>query len=420
MQTEVDQNRWWMFCLSIVMFDSLFQYFLANLAGFTLPINALLPLLVVVGIYRFGAALVFPPMSTMIPVAILLSGCLVGVAVVPESGMRNLFEMGTALSALIIGYQAFRTGAYSNRSDSLVRWFLMIGLIYSAVCTVAILKLVPGLLPVHYSVGLREGVLVSRAEITTDQNFQIYYLFTSAFVLAAPFKIWRTLFAIAALLGAFFVVAKLQTRSGAILLAMAITMSVFASLRLKAGGKAKLVIIPSLLLVLAYFGLDLVKSQGSELITRFQEKEYETLYSRLFAAVFFFDKLTDLEYWMPQGNAGYMARYGGLPHFTPAGFLLEGGILAVVGSFFAFYFPIFRLGTRYVLGRLNLVSCIAFVGGLVAIVASLSLNALFFEHMWLWGGAVLGALVRQFDSASANRSVVDESLYNIKPKLLQV
>lgn len=417
MQAGLAQNRLWMWSLAVVMFDSLFQYFLVNFAGLTLPINAVLPLLLAIGLYRFGLAGVFPGVGAMVPVTILLVGCMIGVVIVPEFGFRKLFEMATALSALIIGYQAFRTAA---SADKLVRWFLVIGLIYSVVCSVAILKLVPSLLPVYYAVGLREGELVSRAEITVDQNFQIYYLFVSAFALAVPLRLVRTGLILVACVGAYFVVAKLQTRSGTILLSMAVAMSILIPLRTHAGGKLKLLVIPCVLLLLGYFGMDLIKSQGSELITRFQEKEYETLYSRLFAATFFLDKLADMEYWLPQGNAAYMTRYGGLPHFTPAGFLLEGGILAVAGCLFAFYVPVLRLGFRYALGRLDQIASIAFVGGAVAMVASLSLNALFFEHMWLWGGAVLGSLARSFTSQSDLEALPADLLHASKPKLLQV
>lgn len=414
MLADVRENRWWMLCVSAVMFDSMVQYFLVNFVGVALPVNALLPVLLVVALYRFGVAAIIPGLNSLISIAVLLFGCLVGVVVVPELGYRKLFEIGTALSALIIGYNAFRT---APSGGSLANWFLAIGFVYSAVCSVAIMKLLPSLLPVYYVVGLREGELVTRAEITIDQNFQVYYLFVCAFALAVPIRLLRTSLALVACVGAYFTVAKLQTRSGTILLSLAIVMSLLVSIRLSSGGKAKLLFIPLLFLMVGYFGIDLIKSQGSELISRFQEKEYETFYSRLFAADFFIEKLMDPNYWIPQGNAAYMAKYGGLPHFTPAGFLLEGGILAVIGSLFVFYLPLVRLVIRYLQFRLDLVANIAMVGGVVAMAASLSLNALFFEHMWLWGGAVIGALARQI---SGDQASIHEAVQVNKPKLLQV
>src|SRR3990167_5022640 len=417
MLADARENRWWMLCVSTVMFDSMVQYFLVNFVGVALPVNALLPVLLVVALYRFGVAAIIPGLNSLIPIAVLLFGCLVGVVVVPELGYRKLFEIGTALSALIIGYNAFRT---VSSDDTLANWFLAIGFIYSAVCSVAIMKLLPSLLPVYYVVGLREGELVTRAEITIDQNFQIYYLFVCAFALAAPIRFWRTSLALLACVGAYFTVAKLQTRSGTILLSLAIAMSLLISMRSNSGGKVKLLFIPLIVLIVGYFGVDLIKSQGSELISRFQEKEYETFYSRLFAASFFIEKLMDPSYWIPQGNAAYMAKYGGLPHFTPAGFLLEGGILAVIGSLFVFYLPLLRLVVRNLKFRLDLVANIALVGGVVSLAASLSLNALLFEHMWLWGGAVLGVLVRQISGSQANVRDVPAAAQVSKPKLLQV
>ena len=91
MLADARENRWWMLCVSTVMFDSMVQYFLVNFVGVALPVNALLPVLLVVALYRFGVAAIIPGLNSLIPIAVLLFGCLVGVVVVPSLGYRKFF-----------------------------------------------------------------------------------------------------------------------------------------------------------------------------------------------------------------------------------------------------------------------------------------------------------------------------------------
>ena len=84
----------------------------------------------------------------------------------------------------------------------------------------------------------------------------------------------------------------------------------------------------------------------------------------------------------------------GVPHSTITAAYIEGGILGLVGWVLLMIVPLVALGRRWLRGVTDDIANIALCGGTASLITQLSLNAPLHEHIWLWAGAVIGALAR--------------------------
>jgi len=204
---------------------------------------------------------------------------------------------------------------------------------------------------------------------------------------------------------AFFVLAKLQTRSGILLIANIVFLSLLAPLRYSELGRKKILILPVVVFLLIIVSLDRFLDASQEITQRFSQQRYNTLYGRLYSAQYMFENLLNPEFWLPYGEGDFLKKTGNIPHFTPTAFYLQGGLLSIIAWVAIFMTPLFTLGKMFLKGKLDEIAIMFFIGAITSFVAQLSLNAPYFEQTWLWAGAAIGTIKRLQDKARSNSGV---------------
>lgn len=381
----------WLILFAIVVLDSLLTYFGRNFTGLILPVNALLPLWLIIMILHSGIRPAIPPVSSISWLSIAVLGFLIGIMIIPENTLSFLFQIATALIAFVIGVAAAR---WNSNETKVVKLFLTIGGLYVLVCTVALLKLVPSILPLIVDVGNYQGRVVARPSVTIDQNFQIFYVFIPALVLALKFKLKSGGLALFFTVCAIFVLAQLQTRSGIILIANVVFLSLLASIFYPQLGRRKVIVLPIVVFILIVINLEQILYSSQEIIQRFSQQEMVTLHGRLYSAQYLFVNLLNPEFWLPYGEADFVSKTGDVPHFTATAFYLHGGILSLMAWVSIFMLPLITLTRMFFKGKLDGIAIMFFIAAITSFIAQLSLNAPYFEQIWLWAGAAIGTIKR--------------------------
>ena len=175
-----------------------------------------------------------------------------------------------------------------------------------------------------------------------------------------------------------------------LLLAILIGLCLVVPLKYKQLGCTKTFVIPLLGVLLFMLNMERILEASTGLIERFSEHRYNTLHGRIYSAQYLLERLLDPKWWIPQGYSDFLSSSKNIPHFNPAAFYLEGGILALIAWFFIFATPLARLAGQFFRGRMDSLAVMIFSGALVVFAAQLSLNVPFQEQVWLWAGAVIG------------------------------
>ncbi len=380
----------WLILFCAVLLDSLVNYFVHNIAGHIIAINALLPFWFIIMIVKGGIKQATPPLSAAIWLTIAIFGFLSGINL--NSGFSLLTEMATASIAYAIGIGA---GRWNNNASDFVRIFLIIGGAYVLVCTIAILHLAPTIMPITNDIGNYQGNIIIRPSVTIDQNFQIFYIFLPALVLSIRFKLFVSGLAILFSILIYFIMAKLQTRSGMLLMTNLVLLSLIAPLLYPKLGRKKVIIIPLAAIILISINIDNILSISQEFVQRItQENRFDTLKGRIYSAQYMFDNLLNVDFWIPRGEGGFIKKTGNLPHFTPTSFYLQGGLIAIVAWVAIFMHPLISMTRFFLNKKLDSAAIMIYFGGITSFIAQLTLNATFFEQIWLWAGAVTGTINR--------------------------
>jgi O-antigen ligase len=271
--------------------------------------------------------------------------------------------------------------------------------------------------PIVNAVWSDNGVPVLRPEITTDQNFQIFYLFPIVLVLTLNFRLVRSSLVIAGMVGVLYILAKIQTRSGFIVFCGVALLALLAPLWTRSLGRGKTVMIPILLTVAFMLNHDLIMQVGDHLIARFTERTGAGLgkemgQDRLESSLFAIHHLLDPEWWIPRGSQEFVSRYGFLPHSTMTAVYLEGGIVGLLMWLTVFIFPLLALGWLLLKRRLDVLATLVLIGGVASVAIQMSLHVPFLKHTWLWAGAVLGSLIRMRSQAQRKHEVVSDEQAN--------
>ncbi len=394
----------WLLIQAVLLLDSMASYFLRNLAGVELPINAVVPLLSVLAMFIWGVRPAIPPLLPLLGFLLLSFAFLSGILFIDEfTFVGRGRTLVSAMTAFIVGYTVARNIV---SKDKFARMLLIVGLMYVVVCVIALTKVMPSFFPVINAIGYNNGELVIRPEVTIDQNFQIFYLFFLSALFLLPTSPIRIVFILLGAIGAAYVLTRLQTRSGVLLLIGSMALAWLAPLRMHNMGKGKIFVLPIILLILFIIGYQWVLYVAQGVITRFTDSAYDTtIYGRLHAIQFLLEKLADPNYWIPQGNSYYLRLTGNIPHSNPTAVYLEAGILGLVGWFMVVVAPLVRLSMWFYKKRLDALETMVWVSGVVVFMAQLSLNTPLFDHVWLWAGAVIGALERARQRHRASFSV---------------
>lgn len=391
-----------------VLLDSMFTYFANHWFGFLPPVNTLLIVILFIIVFTQGMHVILPPAHYF---AVLVAGFFAFLAGKVLTGQIDVYRIGEVVLSFVAFFIAFFAFRWSDHVETYAKVFLYVSLTYVAVCVVALLKILPGVFPVVNAVWSDNGVPVLRPEITTDQNFQIFYLFPIALLLALPFRFVRSGLAILGAIGALFVLAKIQTRSGFLVFCGVALLVLLAPLWTKNLGRGKTVIMPILLTVVLILNHDVIMQVGDHLIARFTERTGAGLGSqmgqdRLESSLFGMQHLLNPDWWIPRGSQEFINRYGFLPHSTMTAVYLEGGLVGLLVWLIIFVFPLLALGLLLIKRKLDSLATLVLIGGLASLAIQMSLYVPFLKHTWLWAGAALGTLIRVRSATPQKREAV--------------
>jgi O-antigen ligase len=386
----------------ILMLDSLINYFLGTFVA-RVPINLLVPLLLACSFLQRGPSHLLPPPSIMMTLAAFFTVCSIAILTAYGTTPHRLLELGSAATAFITGFALFRQ---TNDERAVARLFMLVALLYVVTCTVALLKIAPSLFPVKSGIWSLHGTLIERPEVTTDQNFQIFYLMPIVPLLALPFRPLRFAIVIAGFVGAAFVLAQLQTRSGMLVLISLAAFALLMPIRMKSLGRRKLLPLAMVSGIALLISVPLLYRFGGVLIERFTNTDYSTGLGRLHSFLYLFEKLLDPNYWIPRGNQEFLLRTGNVPHNNVTAFFLEGGLIGLVCWFLLMLVPLIKLWRTFWRRRLHHVGCMVLVMGIGMFVVQMSLNVPFVDQIWLWSGSAVGALSYQSFHRKQQRTLV--------------
>lgn len=402
---EVSAQRLGAVAVGWVLLDSMLTYFSNNWFGVIPPVNFLLTPVLLYIVVRYGVHAVVPPGYYPAALAAGLLSYIGGKILTGHDDVFSLGEVAISYVVFLIAYFAFR---WSRSVEPYGRVFLWVSMAYVAVCVAALSGRWPSLLPVVNAVWSDKGAAVLRPEITTDQNFQIFYLFPVLLVLALPYRTVRTAVAGVGAIGALYVLAEVQSRSGFLVYCAVGFLVIIAPWWTRSLGRGKTLVLPVVLVMALALKHDAILHIGSHLIARFTENSGPGTGSqmgedRIESSLFSIQHLLNPEWWLPRGSQEFINRYGFLPHSTMTAFYLEGGILGLLMWLTVFVFPLVMLGIEFLRRRLDALGTVVLLGGLASFAIQMSLYADSLKHIWLWAGAVLGTLcrVRSGDKAAA-------------------
>jgi len=372
----------------MLLLDSFFNYFL-NVFGIpAIPTNALLIPLFALALVAFGGRSIQLKTYQLMAFIFLVSGFLMGFIIIEGTSWMKLGALSTGMISLLIGVSL---GRFKDSDRHISNIGLLIGGIYCVVCAIATLRLMPAFFPVIDAIGYSsKGTLIVRPEVTIDQNFQIFYLFPVILCFTKK-QSYKEIFIAIILVGlAVFSLVKLQTRSGILLIALGLASAFIMAISTKHKKPVLLLIGAIFFLLVAMLNLDSIIKISSGLIVRFTEDDLGGAWGRLFSAEYLFQKLIDVRWWLPKGDAIFANAYGDVPHFNPTAIFLEAGLVGLIGWCMLSLGPLIKGGFSIFKKRMKNHHAI-YLGAFISMVASLTLNAPLFEHVWVWVGLLIGA-----------------------------
>lgn len=382
-------------CFAYILLDSFTSYVLTNFFGFSFPTNALLPVLFLIGVFRNFRLSSIPPPSYLLFLALLFISLIIGGFIATGELMPPLMKNASLVVSFLVGYACFRNCENEGR---LFLIYAIVSMLYTTVCAMAVVEVAPSIFPVTGKLAMLGGDLVFRYEITTDQNFQVLYLFGSTTLLLAARRLSFVVVLLVFTGLNFYVLSEIQTRSGFGVLLL--TLLIVAFVRIRRLTSSSKVLFPiagiALLIISALVAGPILGEIFEKIVLRFTESDFDTVDARTEAMVVFFKLLFDPLRWLPLDANSFINTYGYLPHFSPAVIMLQGGIFAVVSWMYLQCMPIAAILWLLLVRRpqsrlLELVATTAF--GSFIVYLSAPIHA--WDVVWMWTGAAVGCLVRE-------------------------
>lgn len=383
-----DGFRWWLMAVIITFSDSLLSYFSRTFTGAGLRVNAAVPVMILIAMLAGGMRRLAIPPGYVVCLVLGYLGFLLGFTTFGEVNFNRFLTVTSGFAAFLVGF-AVASCLNSQRVTQWMNYLFYLGVVYSIVCALAVFHVAPALFPVIETIHMKDGAMVVRPEVTTDQNFQVFYLLPCVLPLIRELRSWRALMAFAASALSIAVLAQLQTRSGAIVFGMSVALAAYAGYR-RSNNKLQIIGIAAAgffatVVVLA----PTISRVAAPLIDRFTTDDFETFYGRLWSASYMFDHLLNPSWWIPRGNEGFRQMAGGeVPHFNGTAFFLEAGLLGFICWVGVHIVPVVILSVRFLRARVDMAQETVFVLGAATVLMSLSLNVPYVETVWLWCGAV--------------------------------
>ncbi|MFW0776165.1 MAG: hypothetical protein ACN2B6_00395 [Rickettsiales bacterium] len=371
---------------SVAFLDTFFNYFLTNISiQFRVGILSLGAVGIVFLI--LGAKVFRISEKWILSIFFIQLSFLIGIFTAPDIGPARAFQIISISIYFYCGYLAFR---WTNNTRLTQNIMIILSSVYITVCVLALLKVNPAIFPVIDSIWSKQGILESRPEITTDQNFQVFYLLPAALAIVMPLNLLRFMICSILVIGALYVLSQIQTRSGVIAFFIILFLGLLSTVKNKNMGRKKLLAIPIIGITGAVFFLPYIISAASLIIYRFTEHGYATAQGRLDSTLYLFTRFFDVTWWLPQGNSEFLQATGNVPHTNVTAFFLEAGIIGLVFWIYIIVIPTLSLGLRvFFRGRLDPTATVVCCASLGVLALQLTLNAPVHSQVWLWAGAVI-------------------------------
>lgn len=392
----------WDFFASIlfafIFFDSLATYF-ANPYGITIPIASSLALLgYVFYIVFLRGTKSLPPTNYLIWLGLLILFFLIGIATAPDIGLSRVRQLVSAVLAFLIGYSFWLN---ARNTLKLAYFFIFLCGAYALVCMLALEKVNPEIFPINAHIWADQDGLHERPAITTDQNFQIFYLFPIVAILILRIGVIKTLLSLIILFISYIILARIQTRSGVLVLGGGFFFAMLMFIWMPNLSKSKMLYVSMLLVVGIIAKWQFILEQTALLLGRFYDAgAASSAVGRWHSFTYLFDVGWNPLFWLPRGNEPFNGgkiiegAYAYVPHSNLTAVFLESGLIGLIAWIVLFIIPIFKLANYFIKKRLDEIGCCLLICSVVALVAQLSLNVPVMDQVWLWGGSVLGGLHR--------------------------
>lgn len=374
----------------ITFCDSAFSYFMRPL-GVTVTANVLIPLvLVYLGLF-VGSSILWISRTYVIWLGALVLGLSMAAATADYVSSHRILEASGCAAAFYSGYIFWRQCSEEKRLTLIL---ITLSLLYIAICIVALLKIDPAHFPITVNYWNMDGVGQARPRVTADANMQFYYMFPAALALVLPLQFFRTSTALIAAIGALYVLVMLQTRSGIIVFGLVLLMTLVAPAWERDLGRKKAIIISAIGILIVVVAWPVIERFAAALIYRFQDSTMMSGNGRVGSTMYFFEHLLDPYWWLPRGPEDFVKRFGGLPHSNLTGIFLDGGLLGLMAWLMLVLRPLCKMTILFLLNRLDPVGVMALIGGIAVVALQLTLNNTTMDQIWLWAGALAGALDR--------------------------
>lgn len=374
---------------AITFLDSVFAYFMIP-RGITVTPNALVPFLLAYFALFDSQALKLPGGTLAWLAALAFSFC---IAVVTAEGLtpHRILETGSCVASFYAGFLLWRRSSDENQ---LARWMIALSLVYVVVCLVALAGIAPQYFPIVNHYWSQDGLAQARPMVTADSNMQVYYLFPAALVLVLPFRLWRTALALAGTLGGFYVLAQLQTRSGTLVYVGILMLILAAPLWNRSLGRTKILVYPALAVIGIVLFWPVIHRSFELLLYRFTEADVASGNGRLGSTLYAFQNLFNPFWWIPRGSDEFLRQYGGLPHSNLTAMYLDGGLLGLIAWIALVIAPIVQMTSLLLRRKTDAAATMVWIAAIAVLLVQLSLHNPFRDQVWLWAGALVGALVR--------------------------
>lgn len=377
----------WALLFGWAMSDTLILY-LAR-PWFSMPLNTFLPFLLgAVFLFTERGRILIPP-SAVIWMSCIALGYGLAIAIDVEPFSISARNMVKTICVFIIGYYAV---VRQNDYRVLGNVLLLVGGLHIVVCVLALLGVSKTYLPVSYLRGFVDGSPVNRAEITTDQNYQVYYLFPMLLGLAVFKERWRIVLMAVGFIGALFIGSKLATRSGLILIVLTFSGALLIPWWYRLKGSTGRVILVAVILGGAFlYQLPALISATADIRLRMNAEQMTTFWGRVLSFTYLIEHLLHPDWWIPKGTDVFLKQYGSFPHSSPTMMYLQAGLLGLIGWVMLVIVPLMK-GLRGIwLRQGGTFLAVIIFGGLISWLGAMTLPASFFEQAWLWAGATAGA-----------------------------
>jgi len=274
---------------------------------------------------------------------------------------------------------------------------LFVSAIHTAIIVIALLKVYPSLFPIIDMPYFKNGIMISRPEITTDQTRQVLYLFVCLCVVFIHKSYIRLFISMAVSLAIIYIVLQVQSRWSAILFSLYIILAYMLAIYYKTQTKYTVIFLIVGGSITIVSNLNEISLLMQNLVWRFGQAG-SGYGGRLTSILYMFEKLADPGYWLPQGYASFYNTYKQAPHSFPTMIYLNAGFVGLVSYVIVAFTPIVILLVRVMNKSATGIDKICFFMSSYAFLLLMTQPVITHEIFWLIAGLAAGSVSRNSDN----------------------